>query len=116
MDNGHVIICAADQLQVLFEQMEHQMNNNGDDNVGCTAISVETYNKVLEGYAMCATPWGNHNYAKHAQTLLGHMMEKNVYNIHSLVHTLHTWAWQQANLQLGECALKAQELVEQIEK
>ena len=122
-DDGHnVIICAADQLQVLLEQLECQTNNNNNNNnnnnddVGCTAISVETYNKVLEGYAMCATPRGNRNYAKRAQTLLDRMRKKHVYNVHSLVHTLHAWAWQQANLQPGECALKAQELVEQIEQ
>lgn len=108
---GNVIICAADQLQVLLQQLllEYQEKNS-------STISVTTYNKVLEGYAICATPRGDRNYAKRAQALLERMMEENVYDVHSLVHTLHAWAWQQANLQPGKCALKAQELVEQIEK
>lgn len=101
------VICAADQLQVLLQQLEYQ---------DYASISVATYNTVLEGYAICATPRGDRNYAKRAQALLERMMEEDAFDIDSLVHTLHAWAWQQANLQPGECAQKAQELLEQIEE
>jgi hypothetical protein len=103
-----VIMCAADQLERLLQQLQY--------NQDCASISVETYNRVLESYATCATPRGGRNYAKRAQELLERMMEEDAFNVDSLVHTLHAWAWQQANLQPGECALNAQELLEQIEE
>jgi hypothetical protein len=101
------VICAADQLELLLQQCNCQ---------DYASISIQTYNKVLESYATCATPRGDRNYAKRAQELLERMMEDDVFDVDSLVHTLHAWAWQQANLQPGECALKAQELLEQIEE
>ena len=108
--NDYLIICAADQLEMLLQQLEYR------DEI----ISVDTYNKVLEAYAVCATPRGDRNYAKRADTLLERMMlgdetSSSSWNVHSLVHTLHAWAWQQANRNDGECAERAQELLQQIE-
>ena len=103
-DSYPTVICAADQLEELLQQLQCQD----------VPISITTYNKVLEAYAVCATPRGDRNYAKRADALLEKLMQDDEYNVDSLIHTLHAWSWQQANLQDGACAQRAHELLQLI--
>jgi tetratricopeptide (TPR) repeat protein len=102
--NGEAsIICAADQVERLLQQLEYQD----------TDVSVDTYNLLLQAYANCATPRGERNYAMRADALLERM---DSFDTQSLTHVLHAWSWQQANLQSGECAQRATEILERLEE
>jgi hypothetical protein len=102
--NENQIICAADQLESLLEQLEERQPNE--------ALATSTYNLVLQAYADCATPRGDRDYAAKAERLLERMDSKNLTDVESLIHVLHAWAWQQANMQPGNCAERANELLD----
>ena len=99
------ILCAADQLEELLEDLQqHQQQTS--------VISTETYNLVLQSYAICSTPRGDRNYAERAEALLERMGAAATTESH--LHVLHAYAWQQANRMPGDCAAKAHEKLTQI--
>ena len=114
------VICAADQLEELVDQLRGVVGK----------VSLETYNLVLEAYAICSTPRGGRNYARRADFLLQRMEEEGLFDsgngtigeelneeipAETLAHVLHAWAWQQANLQPEDCAERAQEYLFEIQ-
>jgi pentatricopeptide repeat protein len=127
------IVCAADQLEHLLQELV-QMNldtakisqddeddeddaNADNDNDTVLPVSMETYNMVLEAYATCSTPRGDRDYANRAHQLLQRMQAifgQDVVPVESLMHVLHAYAWQQANLQDGLCAEAADQLLTEI--
>jgi pentatricopeptide repeat protein len=140
------IICAADQVSDLLEQlrqrmtillpletMEHRNTAGGggggggrntnttttttNNNQNRTLISTETYNLVLQAYAVCSTPRGERNYAGRAAILLQRMQQETaVVPVESLQHVLRAYSWQQANMQEGDCAAEANRLLDCIEE
>ena len=111
--NGTTIICAADQLEVLLEQLLV-----GQHSTTTTAtIDWTIYNLVLEAYAVCATPRGARNYAGRAHALLERLQAvfgKDAVPVESVVHVLRAYSWQQANLQPGDCAIAAHRLLDRV--
>ena len=113
-NNNKIIICAADQLERLLNDLSQLIKPS--------SISLETYNLVLQGYAICSTPRGDRQYAQRAHELLkrmqaiyGHQNDNDLL-LQSQQHVLHAYAWQQANLAHDDyCARQAQQLLEQIE-
>lgn len=101
-----LIICAADQLEFMLEQLEKRAAD----------IDTATYNLVLEAYATCATPRGERNYAKRADSLFQRMESLGKFNAKSLSHVVHAWSWQQGNMQPRDGAQRAYELVERIQE
>jgi hypothetical protein len=95
--------CAADQLEYLWMQLQQLATDDVDD---------ETLLLVLEAYAVCATPRGERNYAMRAQDLLPNLHQRTP---EALSHLVHAWAWQQANKDTGECAQRAQNILEELE-
>jgi pentatricopeptide repeat protein len=125
------IVCAADQLEHLLQELvqmnldtaqtskdendDHDDNDNDNDTV--LPVSMETYNLVLEAYATCSTPRGDRDYAHRAHQLLQRMQAifgPEAVPVTSLMHVLHAYAWQQANLQDGLCARAADVLLVEI--
>jgi tetratricopeptide (TPR) repeat protein len=106
-DTGSTIICAADQLEELLDDLLQRVPG--------TSVSMETYELVLQTYAVCATPRGERNYAEKADALL-HRLEAmfGTVPVSALQQVLHAYAWQQANLQEGDCAERADDLLQQI--
>jgi hypothetical protein len=94
------IVCAADEVERLMEELWERQNGN---------LSIESYNLALQAYAACSTPRGNRRYAQKAQALLDSMIEKRIYpTTKSLSFLTNAWAWQQGNLQGSHCAEMAQ--------
>jgi pentatricopeptide repeat protein len=113
--------------------IDNDININNDT---VLPVSMETYNMVLEAYATCSTPRGDRDYANRAHQLLQRMRamfgqdtdvdvdvdadtDVNVnagggVPVESLMHVLHAYAWQQANLQDGLCAEAADQLLVEI--
>ena len=114
------VICAADQIESLLGQLEAITSD----------ISLETFALVLEAYATCSTPRGGKYYARKADALLERMEERGMFGATSvedmdqedsipvelLAHVLHAWAWQQANMEDGDCAARANDYLDQIER
>lgn len=114
------VICAADQMEGLLEQLEEITSD----------ISLDTYKLVLEAYAACSTPRGGKYYAHKAGALLERMEEKGLFGanriedmdqvddipVDFLTLVLHAWAWQQANKEDGDCAQRANDYLDQIEQ
>jgi pentatricopeptide repeat protein len=99
------IVCAADQLESLLQELLEID----------VAVSMDTYNLVLEAYATCSTPRGDRDYARRADELLQRMQATTEkVPVESLMHVLHAYAWQQANLQDGLCAAAAERLLVEI--
>ena len=99
--SSNLVICAADQLEELLQDLEEHSSE-------ASPVSVSTYNMVLEAYANCATPRGDRQYAQRAHVLLQRMERiQNVTSsnatvrlpVESYLHVLHAYAWQQGNLQ-----------------
>lgn len=99
------IVCAADILEELLQQLlEIQAGPQ---------ISIDVYNMVLEGYAVCSTPRGDRGYAERAEDLLERIQAMlGDISVTSVVHVVHAFAWQQANLAEGHCAEKASQWLE----
>ena len=120
-NNSPSIICAADQLELLLHELQ-ALTQSLDKQ---PPLSMDTYNLVLQAYATCSTPRGDRDYASKAQQLLERMQDQCSRNggttnstitvpVESLMHVLHAYAWQQANLQEGICAAAAHDLLQQI--
>jgi pentatricopeptide repeat protein len=110
-DKNHpnVIVCAADQLEELLNELLKVTNGSN--------VSMETYNLVLEAYAVCSTPRREVQYAGRAEELLERM--KAIFgsvSVESKMFVLHAHAWQQENLAEGLCAERAHEMLDQIEQ
>lgn len=98
------VTCAADQMELLLPKVTHPEDT--------TKWSTATYNLVLEGYAVCASPRGARDYAVRAQELYDSMEAPDAM---SKVHLLHAWAWQQASKQPADpCATKATALLDEL--
>jgi pentatricopeptide repeat protein len=108
MRDQHVT-CAADQIEDLLEKLI-ELKSPSD-------VSLATYNLALEAYAVCSTPRGERDYARRAESLVKRMEQVfGILPVESYKHVLHAFAWQQANLEEGECARKACELLKLIEQ
>jgi hypothetical protein len=108
MRDQHVT-CAADQIEDLLEKLIKLKSPSN--------VSLATYNIALEAYAVCSTPRGERDYARRAESLVKRMESVfGVLPVESYKHVLHAFAWQQANLEEGECARKACELLKLIEQ
>lgn len=103
---GKMIICAADQLEELLEELETILSTTTTQQSSVQQkqqvpihLGLETYNLVLEAYAVCSTPRGDRHYANRAHDLLGHLERTfPAIPVESYLHVLHAYAWQQANL------------------
>jgi pentatricopeptide repeat protein len=105
-NHTQIIMRSADQVEVLLQELEEQLSSQQQQ---ATSISVTTYNLALQAYANCATPRGDVHYARRADVLLRRMGAKA--NIASYMHVIHAYAWEQANLQVGDCALRATQIM-----
>ena len=106
---GQHIICAADQVEDLLEKLIQLKSPSN--------VSLKTYNIALEAYAICSTPRGERDYARRAESLVKRMAQEfGELPVESYKHVLHAFAWQQANLEEGDCAKKASEMLKLIEK
>lgn len=106
---GQNIVCAADQVEDLLEKLIELKSPSH--------VSIETYNIALEAYAICSTPRGERDYARRAESLMKRM--EKVFDdlpVDSYKHVLHAFAWQQANLEEGDCAKKAGDILKLIER
>ena len=121
--NGKHIICAADQVEELLKTLTRVKGATKEKVDGADEteelLSMDTYNLALQAYGACATPRGGRNYAQRAEELLKKMDasygRENI-SVHSLSHVVHAFAWEQANLQPGSSASKAQSLLDRIEE
>ena len=105
-DKDSNIVCAADEVGDLFDAVWKKMDGK---------ISKETCNLALEAYAVCSTPRGNRNYAIRAEQIIDDMKESKIpITAESLDHVIHAWAWEQANLQPGDCAERAQKYFDEM--
>ena len=100
------IVCAADEAEVLLDELWSRTKGN---------ITVDTCNLALQIYAVCSTPRGGRNYALRAQELLDRMEACGIEpNVESFSHLVHAWAWQQANMEAGECVQQAQSSLDRL--
>ncbi|EEC48787.1 predicted protein [Phaeodactylum tricornutum CCAP 1055/1] len=103
------VMCAADQVETLLEELLRSHPRS--------TLSMETFQLALQAYATCSTPRGDRDYANRADELLQRMESMfGQVSVEALVHVLHAYAWQQANLQEGDCASRATDLLNQIVK
>ena len=102
------VVCAADEVEDLMQELWQRQDG---------IVSTKTCNLALRAYAACSTPRGDRRYAQKAQALLEDMEDNRIEpSIETYSHLVNAWAWQQGNLENGECAEKAQSNFEQLEK
>jgi hypothetical protein len=103
-----LVVCAADEVEGLLEEIWDRQDGE---------VSTETCNLALRAYAACSTPRGDRRYAQKAQALLAAMEENDIApSNESYSHAINAWAWQQGNLEDGECVKMAQQNFEELEK
>ena len=92
--------CAAVHMEELLGQLVQNKRRNSSEGEQDETISIETYNLVLEGYAVCSTPRDSRNFAQRAQDLYESMLRdpNTTPNAESMAHVLHAWAWKQPNI------------------
>ena len=100
VDGDSSVVCAADVVDGLIDELWERQGGK---------ISTRTCNLALRAYAACSTPRGDRRYAEKAQTLLYDMENEGIGpSIETFSHVVNAWAWQQGNLEDGECARMAE--------
>lgn len=103
-----MVVCAADEVEKIMQELWQRQDG---------IVSTETCNLALRAYAACSTPRGDRRYAQKAQALLETMEENGIEpSIATYSHLVNAWAWQQGNLENGECAKNAQLNLDHLEK
>ena len=106
IDGDSSVVCAADVVNRLIGELWERQEGN---------ISTHTCNLALQSYAACSTPRGDRRYAEKAQSLLYAMENEGINpSIESFSHVVNAWAWQQGNLEDGECAKMAESNLERL--
>jgi pentatricopeptide repeat protein len=103
-------LCAADQVEELWDLLIETGSSYEE-------IPDSMYDLILQAYANCATPRGDKRYALRAMNLYQRLESAHGERPASLVHVIHAYAWEQANMNEGQDqpALQAQVLLDRIE-